>query len=157
MIRRPPRSTLFPYTTLSDLCHGEYDTGSERTLAAWIRHASRTDQHEACFLLVSGERVSNTWVTCLEAGDNVWKRTLIPDVDRWAHARGSKRFTASRGARGLLACWWGNGLPRLRWVAGLRGWSATLGLRHCPDSYGGLQSRIFGNGGNPDHATPRGG
>ncbi len=28
-------------------------------------------------------------------------------------------------------------------VAGLRGWSATLGLRHCPDSYGRLQSRII--------------
>ena len=47
--------------------------------------------------------------------------------------------------------------PRLRWVAGLRGWAATLGLRHCPNSYGRLQSRIFRNGGNPDDATPRGG
>ena len=40
-------------------------------------------------------------------------------------------------------------------VAGLRGWSATLGLRHCPDSYGRLQSRIFRNGRKPDGATPR--
>ncbi len=30
-------------------------------------------------------------------------------------------------------------------LAGLRGWSATLGLRHCPDSYGRLQSRIICN------------
>ena len=51
----------------------------------------------------------------------------------------------------------GNGPPRLGRVAGLRGWSATLGLRHCPDSYGRLQSRIFGNGRQPDRATPRGG
>ena len=29
---------------------------------------------------LSGKRVSNTWVTCLKAGDNVWKRTLIPNV-----------------------------------------------------------------------------
>ncbi len=42
-------------------------------------------------------------------------------------------------------------------VAGLRGWSATLGLRHCPDSYGRLQSRIFCNGRKPDKATLRGG
>ena len=40
-------------------------------------------------------------------------------------------------------------------VAGLRGRSATLGLRHCPDSYGRLQSRIFRNGRKPDEATPR--
>ncbi len=57
----------------------------------------------------------------------------------------------------LSGSWWGNGLPSLRRVAGLRGWSATPGLRHCPDSYGRLQSRIFSNGGNPDYATPRGG
>ena len=28
----------------------------------------------------SGERVSNTLVTCPEAGDNRWKRRLIPHV-----------------------------------------------------------------------------
>ncbi len=27
----------------------------------------------------SGERVSNTWVTCLKDRDNCWKRQLIPD------------------------------------------------------------------------------
>jgi hypothetical protein len=31
-------------------------------------------------LKVSGERVSNTWVTCPEEGDNHWKRWLIPHV-----------------------------------------------------------------------------
>jgi hypothetical protein len=29
---------------------------------------------------ISGERVSNTLVTCLEDGDNHWKQWLIPDV-----------------------------------------------------------------------------
>ena len=29
---------------------------------------------------LSGKRVSNTWVTCLQDGDNDWKRSLIPDV-----------------------------------------------------------------------------
>ncbi len=42
-------------------------------------------------------------------------------------------------------------------VAGLRGWSATLGLRHCPDSYGRLQSRIIHNARKRDDATLRGG
>ncbi|OTO26178.1 hypothetical protein A5848_002126, partial [Enterococcus faecium] len=26
----------------------------------------------------SGERVSNTWVTCPSEGDNTWKQVLIP-------------------------------------------------------------------------------
>src|SRR5262249_17085980 len=58
-------------------------------------------------------------------------------------------------ARGGLACWWGNGLPRRRSVAGLRGRSATLGLRHGPDSYGRQQWGILRNGRKPDAATPR--
>ncbi len=40
-------------------------------------------------------------------------------------------------------------------VRGLRGCSRTLGLRHCPDSYGRQQSRIIRNGRKPDDATPR--
>ena len=47
-----------------------------------------------------------------------------------------------------LASWWGNGLPRRRSIAGLRGWTATLGLRHGPDSYGRQQWGILHNGGN---------
>ena len=46
----------------------EFDPGSERTLAAWLRHASRTDLSSN--IEVSGERVSNAWVTYLELGDN---------------------------------------------------------------------------------------
>ena len=30
-------------------------------------------------LPLSGARVSNTWVICLEDWDNNWKRLLIPD------------------------------------------------------------------------------
>ena len=38
-----------------------FDPGSERTLAAWLRHASRTVQHLFVYksVLDSGERVSN--------------------------------------------------------------------------------------------------
>ena len=61
------------------------------------------------------------------------------------------------GARVRLASWWGKSLPRRRSVTGLRGRTATLGLRHGPDSYGRQQWGILRNGGNPDAATPRGG
>ena len=44
---------------------------------------------------------------------------------------------AGRGARGRLASWWGYGLPRRRSVAGLRGRSATLGLRTAQTPTGG--------------------
>jgi hypothetical protein len=56
-----------------------------------------------------------------------------------------------------LASWWGEGLPRRRSVAGLRGRSATGGLRHGPHTYGWQQRGIFGNGRKPDRATPRAG
>jgi hypothetical protein len=57
---------------------GEFDPGSGRTLAACLTHASRTDH---CFrVVVSGERVSNTWVTCPELWDNSGKPGLIPDI-----------------------------------------------------------------------------
>src|SRR5271154_1966328 len=68
---------------------------------------------------------------------------------------GEEMDSASGGARGLSACWWGNGPPRRRSVAGLRGRSATLGLRHGPDSYGRQQWGILRNGRKPDAATPR--
>ena len=48
----------------SKFYNGEFDPGSERTLAAWIRHASRTTALKQIFGEVdgirSGERVSNT-------------------------------------------------------------------------------------------------
>src|SRR3954467_3653717 len=67
-------------------------------------------------------------------------------------------LASDRGrARGGLACWGGKGPPRRRSVAGLRGRSATLGLRHGPDSYGRQQWGILRNGRKSDAATPRGG
>src|SRR5436309_14766298 len=62
---------------------------------------------------------------------------------------------ASGGTHVVLACWRGNGPPRHRCVAGVRARPAALALRHWPDTYGWLQSRIFGNGRKPDRATPR--
>src|SRR5436190_2526562 len=108
----------------------------------------------------SGERVSNAWVICLRVGNNPGKLGLIPHDISGSHRRskpGTARPGAWRGARVRLASWRGNGPPRRRSVAGLRGRTATLGLRHGPDSYGRQQWGIFRNGGNPDEATPRGG
>src|SRR5699024_11418201 len=68
---------------------------------------------------------------------------------------GGGKFFDWGWARGLSVCWWGNGLPRRRWVAGLRGRTATLELRHGPDSYGRQQWGILHNGGDSDAATPR--
>ena len=49
-------------------------------LTAWMRHASRTKYSN----ILSGGRVSNTWVTCLQPGNNGWKRPLIPnEVENW--------------------------------------------------------------------------
>ncbi len=103
----------------------------------------------------SGERVSNTWVTP-EERDNPRKLGLIPHNSSRLKARRQKVASASASgwARAALA-WWGNGSPRRRCVAGLRGRSATLGLRHGPDSYGRQQWGILRNGRKPDAATPR--
>ena len=112
---------------------------------------------ELAFDKPSGGRVSNAWATCLIHRDTNWKRLLIPNMTTVSHDTGVKGFTGMRWARVWLACWWGNGLPRRRSVADLRGWSATLELRYGPDSYGRQQSGILGNGGNSDPAIPRGG
>ena len=105
--------------------------------------------------MLSGGRVSNAWATCPIHRDNVWKRTLIPNMTTTPHGEEVKGFTGIGWARVWLACWRGNGPPRRRSVADLRGWSATLELRYGPDSYGRQQSGILGNGGNSDPATPR--
>src|SRR5699024_12120038 len=88
---------------------------------------------------------------------NSRKRELIPDevfyrlIKEWKVAYA----TTYRWARGALASWWDKSLPRRRCVADQRGRSATLGLRHGPDSYGRQQKGIFRNGRKSDGATPR--
>ncbi len=105
--------------------------------------------------------MSNAWVICPQVGDNPGKLGLIPNVvvpcirnvlkvgifrdlplgEGPAYHQLVGEVTAHQGLR----------------LAGLRGWSATLGLRHCPDSYGRLQSRIIVNARKREHATLRGG
>ena len=88
----------------------------------------------------SGGRVSNTWMTCPGVGDTLQKWGLIPHTIPGMRP-GEESFVETRGAagavRGRLASWWGKSLPRRRSVAGLRGWSATLGLRTAQTPTGG--------------------
>jgi hypothetical protein len=64
--------------------NGEFDPGSERTLAAWIRHASRTGSYwrilRVKLVCESGELVRNTWVICPEVRDSPPKGGVIPNV-----------------------------------------------------------------------------
>ena len=85
----------------------------------------------------SGGRVSNAWATWLFHRDTNWKRLLIPEMTTASHDAGVKGFTGKRWARVWLVSWQGNGLPRRRSVADLRGWSATLGLRTAQTPTGG--------------------
>ncbi len=56
---------------------GEFDPGSERTLAACLRHASRTVRPLRGY--TSGARVSNAWAIYRRDRDNSGKLELIPD------------------------------------------------------------------------------
>ncbi len=86
----------------------------------------------------------------LLVGNNLGKPGLIP---RKFERR--KAQVAGRGVRGRLGSWRGKSPPSQRSIAGLRGHTATLALKHGPDSYGRQQWGILHNGGNPDAATPR--
>src|SRR5919202_1289580 len=93
------------------------------------------------------------------AGDSRPNGRVIPHALAGLHgpvrkALGVMPESAGRGARGLSASWRGDGPPRRRRVAGLRGWPATLGLRDGPDSYGRQQWGILSNGRKADAATP---
>ncbi len=66
---------------LSTVQTGEFDPGSERTLAACLRHASRTVRPVTLRGngYTSGARVSNAWVIYPQVWDNFGKLELIPD------------------------------------------------------------------------------
>src|SRR3954462_16039775 len=45
MIRRPPRSTLFPYTTLFRSKHTSNPSRRRHRLSGWIRRVLRSEEH----------------------------------------------------------------------------------------------------------------
>ena len=81
---------------------GEFDPGSGRTLAACLTHASRAVRPLRGY--TSGERVSNTWVTCPSLWDKLGKLGLIPDIHIVSHGVVWKVVFFG-------ALWWGMG-PR---------------------------------------------
>ena len=102
--------------------------------------------------------MSKATVTNPEGGPSRGKPRVIPsEVGGWHHPPTKGATSASGRAVVVSGSWRGHGPPSLRRLPGVRAWPGTLGLRHCPDTYGWLQSRIFGNGRQPDRATPRGG
>src|ERR1700744_4302814 len=82
---------LFLSRGILSVFHGEFDSGSERTLAAWIRHASRTGYCCSNTMMFSGARVRNTWGICREVGDSSSKGELIPHVVRKVSFRHQSR------------------------------------------------------------------
>ena len=106
----------------------------------------------------SGGRVSKATATNPGDGYSRGKLRVMPS-DARASASTLRQMDSSALGRAVvvLGRWRGSGPPSLRCLPGVRARPGTLGLRHCPDSYGRLQSRIFGNGRKPDRATSRGG
>ncbi len=105
--------------------------------------------------------MSNAWVICPQVEDNPPKGGLIlnviaPGIRSCLKVGTRKGLSLKEEPASYQLVGEVTAHQGLR-VAGLRGWSATLGLRHCPDSYGRLQSRIICNGRKPDNATLRGG
>ena len=76
---------------------GEFDPGSGRTLAACLTHASRAVR--PFWGYTSGERVSNTWVTCPQLWDKPGKLGLIPDMTAHRMVGGGKFFRLGMGPR----------------------------------------------------------
>ena len=63
-----------------------FDPGSERTLAAWIRHASRANPRKGG----SGERGSKAWVTYPGDWNSPSREGVIPGDERAGHPVFSK-------------------------------------------------------------------
>ena|SRR5690606_12247796 len=92
---------------------GEFDPGSGRTLAACLTHASRAERPLRGYS--SGERVSNTWVTCPQLRDKPGKLGLIPNM-----------------THGRMVCVWkdlsaGDGLAAYQLVGGVMAYQGEDG------------------------------
>src|SRR2546430_15013992 len=109
MIRRPPRSTLFPSTTLSrPPLHPLADLAGERELAAAL-HRDRLDRHHVAAVFVDGDARGSPHLvlqlgdTELEAGGaEIGKQVLGPDDDFFGFAFGNAPWDLS-GDVGNLA------------------------------------------------------
>ena len=84
--RSPKRKQGIRFRGQANFFEG-FDSGSERTLAAWIRHASRTNPHCCSNTMVggSGERGSKAWVTYPGDRDSRPNGRVIPGVIARSH------------------------------------------------------------------------
>ncbi len=77
-------------------------------------------------------------------------RREIADKPAYAWLARERREGKPKGARrracGRLASWWGKGSPGRRSIAGLRGWTATLGLRTAQTPTGGSSEEFSAMG-----------
>ena len=85
----------------------------------------------------------NTWITYPRVRNTGEKSPTRPHTlaCEQSPARGAQGWVRAR-----LAGWWGKGLPRRRSVAGLRGRSATLGLRTAQTPTGGSSEEFSAMG-----------
>src|SRR2546430_3253422 len=76
MIRRPPRSTLFPYTTLfrSEQIVARRDPGDVRAVAAVIKHQVRSEEH-------TSELQSQSNLVCRLLLEKKKKKTKITEAN----------------------------------------------------------------------------
>ncbi len=93
----------------------------------------------------SGGRVSTTWVIYREVRNTGEKSPTRPHSFR-QRKKALFRGGATRGACARLARWWGKSSPGPRSVAGLRGRSATLGLRTAQTPTGGSSEEFSSMG-----------
>src|SRR5258708_24827589 len=92
MIRRPPRSTLFPYTTLF------------RSLLAAFRfvHASSVSLHYSSILQLAGCRPPAHRKPLLENLSGRW--VMVPDRDRTHRSQRSEEHTSELQSPDHLVC-----------------------------------------------------
>ena len=68
-----------------------------RTNAGGVPNTCKSNGAESFGFLLSGERVSNAWRTCLSVGDNSWKRLLIPHDTARSHGLAVKDLSLKDG------------------------------------------------------------
>src|SRR5258708_29268204 len=66
MIRRPPRSTLFPYTTLFRSCHGNFDAADTDAHQGADLHELEADGDRKSTRLNSSHQIISYAVFCLK-------------------------------------------------------------------------------------------
>src|SRR2546429_3723445 len=85
MIRRPPRSTLFPYTTL--FRSSAAARGDGRVVTLWARDAAQAqamrDRDRKSTRLNSSHGYISYAVLCLKKKDHVLERCVIDHADVW--------------------------------------------------------------------------